>query len=69
MCAILDVSESGYRSWKRGGKPARQRLTDAQMLALFQSIHSKFKDAYGSSRKIRELRARGYPADKERGND
>ena len=34
MCAVLDVSESGYRSWKRGGKPQRKRLTDAQMLNI-----------------------------------
>lgn len=33
MCAVLDVSVSGYRAWKRGGKPGRKRLTDAQMLA------------------------------------
>ena len=25
MCAILDVSVSGYRSWKRGGKPDRKQ--------------------------------------------
>ena len=34
MCAVLEVSESGYRAWKRGGKPGRKRLTDAQMLVL-----------------------------------
>ena len=39
MCAVLDVSESGYRSWKSGGRLQRKRLTDAQMLALIQAIH------------------------------
>lgn len=43
MCAVLDVSESGYRSWKRGGKPQRKRLTDAQMLALIQAIDADSK--------------------------
>ncbi len=61
MCAVLDVSESGYRSWKRGGKPHRQRLTDAQMLAMIQSIHAEFKGAYGSPRMIKELRLAGSP--------
>jgi transposase InsO family protein len=66
MCAVLDVSESGYRSWKRGGKPYRKQLTDAQMLVLIQSIHAEFKGAYGSPRMVRELRLRGFPASKER---
>lgn len=66
MCRVLDVSESGYRSWKRGGKPQRKRLTDAQMLALIQSIHAEFKGAYGSPRMVRELRLRGFPASKDR---
>lgn len=66
MCAVLDVSESGYRSWKHGGKPQRKRLTDAQMLTLIQAIHVEFKGAYGSPRIVRELRLRGFPASKER---
>ena len=66
MCAVLDVSESGYRSWKHGGKPQQKRLTDAQMLTLIQAIHVEFKGAYGSPRMVRELRLRGFPASKER---
>ena len=66
MCRVLDVSESGYRAWKRGGKPVKKRLADAQMLALIQAIHAEFKGSYGSPRMVRELRARGYPASKER---
>jgi len=66
ICRVLDVSASGYRSWKRGGKPQRQRLTDTQMLALIRSIHMEFKAAYGSPRMVRALRQRGFPASKER---
>jgi len=66
MCLVLDVSESGYRAWKRGGRPHRKRLTDAQMLALIQSVHAEFKGAYGSPRMVKELRLRGFPASKER---
>ena len=34
LCEVLDVSVSGYRAWKRGGKPERTRLTDPQAVAL-----------------------------------
>ena len=66
MCRVLDVSESGYRAWKRGGKLGRKRLTDSQMLTLIQSIHIELKGAYGSPRMVKELRERSFPASKER---
>jgi putative transposase len=66
MCVVLDVSVSGYRAWKRGGKAERKRLTDAQMLMWIQSIHIEFREIYGSPRMVRELRSRGFPASKER---
>ena len=66
MCDVLDVSISGYRAWKRGGTPDRKRLSDSQMLALIRSIHAELKGAYGSPRMVRELRARGFAASKER---
>jgi putative transposase len=66
LCAVLDVSTSGYRAWKRGGTPDRRRLTDAQMLALIRAIHAELKGAYGSPRMVRELRDRGFSASKER---
>jgi putative transposase len=66
LCRLLDVSESGYRAWKRGGKPQRKRLTDAQMLALIQAIHAEFKGSYGSPRMVKELRGRGFSASKSR---
>ena len=66
MADALAVSISGYRAWKRGGSPQRQRLTDTQLLALIQTIHNELKGAYGSPRMLREVRARGFPAGKER---
>jgi putative transposase len=65
-CSVLGVSLSGYRSWKRGGKPDRKGLTDSQMLTLIQSIHAELKGAYGSPRRVRERRARGFPASQAR---
>jgi putative transposase len=38
MGAVLDVSISGYRPWKRGGTKDRKRLTDAQMLTAIRAI-------------------------------
>ena len=67
LCATLAVSSSGYQAWQRGGKPDRRRLTDVQLLALIQAIHAELKGAYGSPRMVRELRGRGFPAGKERG--
>ena len=66
MCDVLDVSVSGDRTWKRGGAPDRKRLTDSQMRALIRAIHAELKGAYGSPRRVRELRARGFSARKER---
>ena len=66
LCAVLAVSESGYRAWKHGGTPDRTRLTDAQMLALIRAIHTELKGAYGSPSMVRELRGRGVPVSKER---
>ena len=66
MCALLDISISGYRAWKRGGKPDRKRLTDAQMLALIRAIHVQLKGAYGSHRMVKELRGREFAASKAR---
>lgn len=66
MCVVLDVSVSGYRAWKRGGKPDRKQLTDDQMLAVIRAIHAELKGAYGSPRMARELRLRGFTASKER---
>ena len=66
MCPVLEVSISGYRSWSRGGKANRRRLTDAQLLALIRAIDEELKGAYGSPRMVLELRARGFAASKER---
>jgi putative transposase len=66
MCEVLDVSVSGFRAWKRGGRTDRKRLTGAQMLALIRAIHAEIRGAYGSPRMVREFRARGFPAGRGR---
>ncbi|OIQ92629.1 IS2 transposase TnpB [mine drainage metagenome] len=66
MCGVLNISVSGYRAWKRGGRPNRKRLTDTQMLTLIRAIHAELRGAYGSPRMVVELRGRGFPASKGR---
>ena len=66
MCWVLSVSPSGYRAWRRGGTPSRQRLTDAQLLVLIRTIHAELKGAYGSPRMREELRGRGFAVGKTR---
>ena len=66
LCEVLAVSINGYRAWKRGGTPERQRLTDAQLLTLIRTIHAKVKGAYGSPRITEEVRSRGFPASEAR---
>jgi putative transposase len=65
MCGWLGVSTSGYAAWKSGGS-RRQRLSDAQLLALIEAIHRETKGAYGSPRIHDEIRDRGLSASKAR---
>jgi transposase InsO family protein len=60
MCEVLAVSISGYRAWRRGGKPDRTRLADPQAVALMKSMHAEVKAAYGSRHMDRELQERGH---------
>lgn len=64
LCEVLGVSVNGYRAWKRGGTPERQRLTDPQLLTLIGTIHAKVRGAYGSPRMTDEVRSRSFPASK-----
>ena len=60
LCEVLGVSISGYRAWRRGGKPDSTRLGEPQAVALIKAIHSEVKGAYGSRRMHRELKGRGH---------
>jgi transposase-like protein len=57
---VLGVSISGWRAWRRVGKPDRSRLSDPQAVALIKSIHAQVRAAYGSRRMHAELQARGH---------
>jgi putative transposase len=66
MCEVLEVSQSGLKAWRAGGKRRGERLTDAQLLTLIRAIHAQFKGAYGSPRIHEELRDRGHRVGKAR---
>lgn len=66
MCKALQVSPSGLRAWRAGGKRGRQRLSDVALLASIRAIHAQFKAAYGSPRMHEELRSRGHRVGKAR---
>ena len=53
-CAVLDVSLSGYRAWKRDGAPDRKLRSDGPMLALIRAIPAELKGAYGNPCRVRE---------------
>ncbi len=64
--AVLDVSIHGYRAWKRGGAADRKRWSNRPSLALMRALPAGLQGAYGSPRRVRELRARGCSARQER---
>jgi len=66
MCETLEVSPSGLRAWRGGGKRLPARLSDTQLLGQIHAIHAQFEGAYGSPRMHEELRDRGHRVGKAR---
>ena len=56
MCEALEVSLSGLRAWRGGGRRVPGRLSDEALLGLIRAIHAQFEGAYGSPRMHEELR-------------
>ena len=65
LCEVLEVSDSGFASWRRGEGPQKW-LSDSALLKLIREIHLQTKAAYGSPRIYPELKARGIPASRGR---
>jgi putative transposase len=66
LCRALEVSESGFKAWRRGGRRCSTRLSDAQLVAQMRMIALEAKGAYGSPRMYKELRERGHRMGKQR---
>jgi putative transposase len=66
LCRALDVSASGFKAWRGGGKRCTEHLSDAHLLLLIRAIHAELKGTYGSPRMLKELRERGHRVGKTR---
>jgi len=65
MCAILEVSRSGYYAWKNRELSTQDR--NNQMLeSEIEVIHEQSRRTYGSPRVHAELQARGFEVGKNR---
>jgi putative transposase len=70
-CEVLEVSASGYFTWKRQQKPSTRttpsaRISDEALLAHMRAIHAEVKQEYGWPRMHKELVARGIRVGRER---
>ena len=59
MCAVLDVSRSGYYSWRTRPESRRAKETKVLLEQIKQVHQDKDKRVYGSPRMTKELRAQG----------
>jgi len=50
MCKVLEVSRSGYYSWRNRHESERAKEND-ELLAKIKAAHKKSKKTYGSPRK------------------
>jgi transposase InsO family protein len=65
LCAVLEVSRSGYSAWLGRPEPART-TADAQLTVEIAAVHKRSRATYGSPRVHRELRARGLRVSRKR---
>lgn len=65
LCAVLDVSRSGYYAW-RERPPAGRVASDARLAVEIKLAHRRSRGIYGSPRVHRELRAKGHRLGKKR---
>ena len=59
MCQLLDVSTSGFYSWRNQPVSARESR-DAVLLKKVATVFNEFGGKYGSPRVVEELRAEGH---------
>jgi len=65
MCALLDVSVSGFYAWKTR-VPCRRQLNDLMLLAHIRAQFATSNQTYGVPRMFEELREEGVQAGKHR---
>jgi transposase InsO family protein len=65
LCALLEVSRSGYYAWLRR-KPSRRQLENEQLVVCIQAIHRQNQQRYGSPRMTRQLRKEQHSCGRHR---
>jgi len=66
-CQVLEVSVSGFYSWRQRLKEPSDRVqTDERLQSQIRGIHEESRGTYGSPRIHRELRHRGYRHSRKR---
>ncbi len=65
MCALMNVSVSGFYAWRRRG-PSKRQLDDMVLLAHIRSQFELSNGTYGSPRMHAELKEDGFAAGRHR---
>jgi putative transposase len=65
LCALLEVSRSGYYRWESSPPTQRQRFDDELADQIIQS-HQESRKIYGAPRVLKDLQAKGIKTSKRR---
>ncbi len=65
LCAVLEVSESGYYAWRKR-QPSRRRASDQQLAEQIDQVYHASRRTYGSPRVQAELRDHGVRCSRKR---
>ena len=65
MCAVLDVSSSGYYDWLKR-PPSQRQQANATLLAAIRREHEASRQTYGSPRIHAALKQQGWPIGRNR---
>jgi len=65
MCAVLDVSPSGYYAW-RARPPSRREMANRKLMDKIEAVFEESEETYGSPRVYRALKAQGVAVSRNR---
>ncbi len=65
LCAVLEVTRSGYYAWRQGQETARE-LANRLLVQEIQRVYHQKQGRYGSPRVTQQLRREGHPCNHKR---
>jgi transposase InsO family protein len=65
LCALLEVTRSGYYAWRNGQETARE-IANRRLVDEIQRVHREKKGRYGSPRVTQQLRREGLVCNHKR---